>query len=284
MLTLRTIGELKQALDQSRMSGHRIGLVPTMGNLHEGHVALVEACQRRSEVCVVSIYVNPLQFGPHEDFDRYPRTPDEDRARLERAGVDLVYMPTDADLYPDGPGGQTSVHVPFLSGFLCGAARPGHFDGVATVVLKLLNIVCPDCAFFGEKDYQQLTLIRTVVRHLNVATEIVGVPTVRAPDGLALSSRNQYLSAGERTAAPALYRTLRTIADALATGRRDFDALEQQGVNELTKAGFRPDYVAIRNADTLRLPRAADPRLSVLAAAHLGRARLIDNIRVELHA
>src|SRR5262245_49505433 len=188
MLTIKTIPEMRLALRTSR-SGKRVGLVPTMGNLHDGHVALVEACKRRADICVVSIYVNPLQFGPHEDFDLYPRTPDEDRARLTAAGADFCFMPQDEELYPDGRVAQTNVHVPFLSGFLCGAARPGHFDGVATVVLKLLNIVTPDLAFFGEKDYQQLTLLRTVVRQLDLSVEIIGVPSIRDHDGIALSSR-----------------------------------------------------------------------------------------------
>jgi pantoate--beta-alanine ligase len=278
MRTLTTIDAIRAALATPRKDA-RIGLVPTMGNLHDGHIALVAACEARCDISIVSIYVNPLQFGPHEDFDRYPRTPDEDLARLASAGTDFVFMPSDGELYPDGRVAQTHVHVPFLSGFLCGAARPGHFDGVATVVLKLLNIVAPHYAFFGEKDYQQLTLLRSLVRHLNVPVEIVGVPTVRADDGLALSSRNQYLSAEERAAAPALYRTIRAIADSLAGGRRDFSALEQEGMQALARAGFRPDYVAIRHAETLRLPSADDP-FRVLAAGHLGRARLIDNVGV----
>jgi pantoate--beta-alanine ligase len=278
MRTLTTIEAIRAALATPHRDA-RIGLVPTMGNLHDGHIALVAACRAQCDISVVSIYVNPLQFGPHEDFDRYPRTPDADLARLASAGTDFVFMPADAELYPDGRIAQTHVQVPFLSGFLCGAARPGHFDGVATVVLKLLNIVAPRYAFFGEKDYQQLTLLRSMVRHLNVPVEIVGVPTIRADDGLALSSRNQYLSAEERAAAPALYRAIRAIADSLAAGRRDFSALEQEGMQALARVGFRPDYVAIRHAETLRLPSADDP-LRVLAAGHLGRARLIDNVGV----
>jgi len=278
MRQLTTIESTRSALSAARV-GKRLGLVPTMGNLHDGHIALVAACKAASDVTVVSIYVNPLQFGPHEDFDRYPRTPEQDVARLVAAETDFVFMPSDAELYPDGRSAQSSVHVPFLSGFLCGAARPGHFDGVATVVLKLLNIVAPDRAFFGEKDYQQLTLLRSMVRQLDVPTEIVGVSTIRASDGLALSSRNQYLSKDERAAAPPLHRTIRAIADSLARGSHDFTELERDGVAELERAGFRPDYVAIRNADTLRLPSPDDP-LRVLAAGHLGRTRLIDNVGV----
>ena len=279
MRKLTTIESTRAALKAAR-AGRRLGLVPTMGNLHDGHIALVAACKARTDVSVVSIYVNPLQFGPNEDFDRYPRTPEQDLARLTSAGTDFVFMPEDTELYPDGRGAQSSVHVPFLSGFLCGAARPGHFDGVATVVLKLLNIVLPDCAFFGEKDYQQLTLLRSMVRQLDVPTEIVGVPTIRAADGLALSSRNQYLSTEERATAPTLHRTIRAIADSLGRGREDFAELERGGMLELERAGFRADYVAIRNADTLRLPSRDDP-LRVLAAGYLGRTRLIDNVGVE---
>lgn len=283
MRTITTIDELQAALQIAR-TGRRVGLVPTMGNLHDGHVALVDECRRLAGVCVVSLFVNPTQFGPHEDFDRYPRTPEADAQRLERGGVDFLFTPSDAEMYPEGHLVQTNVHVPFLSGFLCGAARPGHFDGVATVVLKLLNIVSPNVALFGQKDYQQLTLIRALVKHLNVPVGIVGTPTVRAPDGLALSSRNQYLSPEERAAAPALYRTLRVIGDALMAGRHDFAALEQEGARLLAETGFRPDYVAVRNADTLRLPAIGDRRLAVLGAAHLGKARLIDNVSVELAA
>ena len=281
MRIIEHIDALRSALGPLR-ADKRIGLVPTMGNLHDGHLALVSACRRSADVCVASIFVNPMQFGPTEDYLQYPRTPEPDRQRLADAGVDYLFTPGEEEMYPGGRFAQTSVHVPFLSGFLCGAARPGHFDGVATVVLKLLNIVVPHVAFFGEKDYQQLNIIRAFVRHLDVPVEIVGVPTVRAPDGLALSSRNQYLSNDERRVAPRLHEVLCVTRDALLAGRRDFATLERSAVDTLARTGFRPDYVAIRDAGTLRLPTREAKTLSVLGAAYLGRARLIDNVSVEL--
>lgn len=248
-----------------------------MGNLHAGHTALVDASAKRCDLTVVSIFVNPLQFGPNEDFDNYPRTLPADMAKLESAGADLVFAPPVQELFPQAS--QTvNVTLPSLSRLLCGRSRPGHFDGVATVVAKLFNIVGSDYAFFGEKDWQQLTLIQSMVRYLSIPTTVIGVPTVRAADGLALSSRNGYLSDAERTIAPTLYRTLCSLRDAVQHGDRRYRALERHGRDALADAGFGVDYVAVRDAMTLRTPRAESERLRILAAARLGKARLIDNI------
>ena len=273
METERTIQSLRAAL----RGATRVGLVPTMGNLHDGHMALVDASVQRCDLTVASIFVNPLQFGPNEDFDNYPRTLPADTAKLESAGVDLVFAPPVQEVFP--PASQTvNVTLPSLSRLLCGRSRPGHFDGVATVVAKLFNIVRADYAFFGEKDWQQLTLIQSMVRYLSIPTTVVGVPTVRAPDGLALSSRNGYLSDAERAVAPTLYRTLCSLRDAIGHGDRRYRILERHGRDALADAGFEVDYVAVRDAMTLRTPRAESERLRILAAARLGKARLIDNI------
>ncbi|MDE0349931.1 MAG: pantoate--beta-alanine ligase [Gammaproteobacteria bacterium] len=279
MLVARTIHALRTALAEKRSAG-RVGLVPTMGNLHDGHLALVTAAADECRTTVASIFVNPLQFGAGEDFEDYPRTFDADAAQLERHGVDILFAPGVDEVYPDGRADTVVVAVPGLSGLLCGADRPGHFDGVATVVTKLLNMVTPDRAYFGEKDWQQLVVIRTMARALNMTTDIIGVPTVRAADGLALSSRNQYLSQDERRVAAQLHRTLIDIREAVASGERDFSALENQGCSALASAGFEVDYVAVRDAETLAEPRDDGRALRVLAAARLGRARLIDNLRL----
>lgn len=280
MQLCRTIAELKDALTPLRDRG-TIGLVPTMGNLHEGHLSLTRHSTQACTATVVSIFVNPLQFGPNEDFASYPRTLEEDAQRLSALAVDIVFAPSDAEIYPHGREGHTYVSVPRLSGILCGAHRPGHFDGVATVVLKLLHLVRPDRAYFGEKDYQQLVVIRTMVDDLNVPVEIVGVPTTRADDGLALSSRNQYLDAGERRRAPTLYAVLRRVGEALHRGDRSFDSIERRAAADLRTAGFAPDYVSVRRPADLGEPLPGDSSFVVLAAARLGRARLIDNYRVE---
>ncbi len=269
---------LDAALAPWRSDG--IAFVPTMGNLHDGHLALVARARELAPRVVVSIYVNPLQFGPQEDFDAYPRTLEADRARLAEVGADLVFAPLDSVMYPRPLEETTRVHVPGLSEILCGAHRPGHFDGVTTVVARLFNLVRPDHAVFGEKDYQQLLVIRRMVEDLAIPVRIHGVPTVREPDGLAMSSRNQYLSLDERARAPALYRALRTAAEALARGSEDYERLEAQGRAALEAAGFRVDYFTVRDAEDLGPPKAGRP-LVVLAAARLGRARLIDNLRVD---
>ena len=280
MRTIETIADMRAAL-APRRPGATVGLVPTMGNLHEGHLSLVAASRQTCDITVVSVFVNPLQFGPNEDFDRYPRTPAEDAALLERAGVNYLFAPSEREMYPTGRDGHVVVTVPALTSILCGAHRPGHFDGVGTVVLKLFNIVAPTRAFFGQKDYQQLTLIKTICKQLDVPIEIVGVPTVRADDGLALSSRNQYLSAADRERAPAIQRALQEIRISLERGERGYGALEQAAVTNLTKTGFAVDYVSIRNALTLAAPSDEDREFVVLAAARLGRTRLIDNVRAD---
>jgi pantoate--beta-alanine ligase len=281
MRTIETIADMRTALATVRERA-TVGLVPTMGNLHEGHLSLVEASRESCDVTVVSVFVNPLQFGPNEDFDRYPRTPAEDAALLERAGVDFLFAPSEREMYPSGRETHVVITLPALTSILCGAHRPGHFDGVGTVVLKLFNIVAPTRAFFGQKDYQQLTLIKTICRQLDVPIEIVGAPTVRADDGLALSSRNQYLSDDERDRAPAIQRALQEARGSLERGDRSYAALEAAAAASLAKVGFAVDYVAIRNAVTLAAPTEDDRELVVLAAARLGRTRLIDNVRADL--
>lgn len=278
MLINRDIPALRRSAAAWRRAGERIALVPTMGNLHAGHLALVEAARAGADRVVVSIFVNPIQFVAGEDYDSYPRSEAEDCRLLETIGTDLVYMPDVASLFPQGLERHTRVRVPGLEDILCGASRPGHFSGVATVVTKLLNLVQPDVAVFGEKDYQQLLIIRRLVADLALPVTIEGVATVREADGLALSSRNAYLSAEERRRAPALYRTLMAVADRLSTGVPDHAALESEGLQQLESAGLDPEYLAIRDAATLAAPAEGD--CVVLAAARLGRARLIDNIRV----
>jgi pantoate--beta-alanine ligase len=273
---------LRAQLDDWRQAGLRIGLVPTMGNLHAGHLDLVHAAARQAHRVVVSIFVNPLQFGANEDFASYPRTLAEDLARLAAVDCHAVFTPDEATMYPGGRAGTTRIEVPGLSGILCGKSRPGHFAGVATVVAKLFNLVQPQLAVFGEKDRQQLTVIRRMATELCFPVEILAVPTRREADGLAMSSRNRYLEPGERAAAPAVYRALRTAADALGAGGRDFVALQQAGMDNIRSAGLDPEYFEIRREETLEPPQAADRRLVILAAARLGGARLIDNVAVEL--
>ncbi|NEV61925.1 pantoate--beta-alanine ligase [Thiorhodococcus minor] len=262
-----------------RAASERVALVPTMGNLHQGHLTLVREARARAERVVVSIFVNPLQFGPSEDLNAYPRTLAEDMRQLEAEGCDLVFTPTPEVVYPRGQEGQTRVEVPGISDILCGASRPGHFVGVATVVCKLLNMVQPDVALFGEKDFQQLMVIRRMVEDLDMPVQIVGVPIVREADGLAMSSRNGYLKPEERERAPALYRLLCQAADALRAGQA-VDAVEEAARERLAEAGLRPDYVSVRSAVDLRVPCPQDDRLVILAAAYLGRARLIDNLQL----
>ena len=262
--------------------GEAVAIVPTLGNLHEGHISLVELARKQADRVVVSVFVNPTQFGPGEDYQAYPRTLDHDRRRLIRAGADLLFAPSVEVVYPRGEDSATVVSVPGLSDILCGGFRPGHFDGVTSVVSRLFNIVQPDFAIFGQKDYQQLTIIRRMQADLHFPVEIIAGPTLREADGLALSSRNQYLSDAERGIAPNLYRAVSECGDRLRAGARDYAALEAHGMATLVAAGFRPDYFAVRNADDLSPAQAMDRRLVVLVAAHLGRARLIDNQLVEL--
>jgi pantoate--beta-alanine ligase len=280
MQTVSDIVQLRARVAAWRRSGERVGFVPTMGNLHPGHLRLVEDAVGRSERVVVSVFVNPMQFGPSEDFESYPRTLADDQRKLSAQRVDLLFAPAVEAIYPGGTENTTSVLVPGVSEGLCGAARPGHFTGVATVVARLFNMVQPDVAVFGEKDFQQLAVIRRMVQDLFWPVEIVGVPTVRDADGLALSSRNQYLTAEERRRAPLLYHTLCEVAARLRNGESALAALETQAMQRLRSGGFQPEYLAIRDALTLEVPQAADVPRVVLAAARLGRARLIDNVRV----
>lgn len=279
MDSIEQIPVLRERLREWRRAGQRIALVPTMGALHEGHLALVRAALTQAERVVVSIFVNPLQFGPGEDFSRYPRPLARDTELLAATGAHLLFAPAEQELYPNGRERVTRVEVPELSDILCGAHRPGHFVGVATVVTKLLNIVQPEVALFGEKDYQQLLVIQRLVADLDVPVTIVGVPTVREADGLALSSRNEYLSPAERAIAPWLYRTLEQVAAAVRAGV-PFAQAEREAESALRARGFRPDYVSVRRAVDLARPAPDERALIVLAAAQLGAARLIDNLKI----
>jgi pantoate--beta-alanine ligase len=256
----------------------RVVFVPTMGNLHAGHISLMEQARAHGDTVVASIFVNRLQFGPHEDFDKYPRTFQSDCDKLAAAGVNVLFAPTEADLYPEPQ--EYFIEPPAIQNVLDGEFRPGHFRGVATVVLKLFNCVQPDVAVFGKKDYQQLMVIRNMTRQMALPIAIVGGETVRADDGLALSSRNGYLSAAERAEAPRLYRLLNGIRAALRAGDRDFARLENDAVGQLTAAGWRTDYVAVRQQSDLAAPLDARAPLVVLVASRLGTTRLIDNIEV----
>ncbi len=281
MNRINKIKQLRQQLADWRAAGESVALVPTMGNLHAGHLELVKQGQLRADRVVVSIFVNPMQFGEGEDFASYPSTIEQDVAQLEAIKTDLLFTPSVQEVYPHGQKAQTVVAVPGISETLCGASRPGHFSGVATVVCKLLNMVQPDLALFGSKDFQQLLVIRHMVEDLCLPVEIVGVPTLREADGLARSSRNGYLTDDERSLAPALYRILCKISAAIAEGNKDYMALESEAMHALEAAGFNPDYCSIRNADNLSEPNGEESRLVILAAAYLGRARLIDNLVVD---
>ncbi|WP_371323137.1 pantoate--beta-alanine ligase [Dechloromonas sp. ZY10] len=256
----------------------RIVFVPTMGNLHAGHISLMEQARAHGDTVVASIFVNRLQFGPNEDFDKYPRTFEADCARLTAAGVDVLFAPTESDLYPEPQ--EYHVEPPGIQNILDGEFRPGHFRGVATVVTKLFNCVQPQVALFGKKDYQQLMVIRNMTRQLALPIKIVGGETVRADDGLALSSRNGYLSPAERAEAPRLYRLLQEIRSAILAGNRDYAGLERKALDELAAAGWKSDYVAVRQQSDLSLPQTANAPLVVLAASRLGATRLIDNIEI----
>ena len=274
------IADVRARLSAWRARGERIAFVPTMGNLHAGHVSLIELARQHGQRFVASIFVNPMQFGPNEDFNHYPRTPDRDASLLRQAGCDLMFTPDVNEMYPYGAANATRVEVPRLSQILCGEFRPGHFEGVATVVAKLFAIVAPDVAIFGEKDFQQLTVIRRMTADLCLPIEIIGAATVREVDGLAMSSRNQYLSAEERALAPKLHACLRLTADLIGAGGRDYGQLQQRCVETLSQNGFRVDYFQVRRASDLQTPLPEDRDLVILVAARLGRARLIDNERV----
>ena len=257
-------------------------MVPTMGNLHDGHVELVRRAKTDCDVVVTTLFVNPLQFGENEDLESYPRTFEADCRILETLGVETLFCPTTETMYPRGHTLQTATIVPELGNTLCGENRPGHFDGVTTVVTKLFNLVQPDKAYFGEKDWQQLAIIRKLVFDLNFPIDTIGVATVRTHDNLALSSRNQYLSESERRLAPQLYRQLCSVRDSIQAGNTDYSSEEEKAMNALSALGFRPDYVGVRDADTLDYPRGNSDNLRIFGAAYLGRARLIDNVPVGL--
>jgi pantoate--beta-alanine ligase len=275
-------GELRDRVTHWRRGGERVAFVPTMGNLHAGHGSLVEEARQRAERVVVSVFVNPLQFGPNEDYASYPRTPEEDRRLLESLGVEVLFVPEVEDMYPHGQAATSRVQVPELDSILCGAFRPGHFTGVATIVTKLLNLVQPDIALFGEKDFQQLMIIRRAVDDLCMPIEIVGVATTRESDGLAMSSRNRYLSKEDRAIAPRIFNELDHTRRQIESGSRNFEALERAGFEALKGVGFKPDYYSIRDAANLAAPSPQSREVVILAAARIGRARLIDNVRATI--
>ncbi len=281
MKTVRDIKTLREMTRGWRQDGETIALVPTMGSLHQGHMRLVQLASEYAERVITSIYVNPTQFGPSEDFEAYPRPLDTDRRRLSRAGVDVMFAPASEDIYPFGELQMTRVSVPGLSTILCGDQRPGHFDGVTSVVSRLFNIVQPDVAVFGQKDYQQLVIIRRMVADLHLPIRIVAGQTHREDDGLALSSRNRYLTDEQRAAAPTLYHAISFCRDKMQAGDRNYARLEKEGVDTLMTAGFAPEYFAIRKAGDLSPPEPDSEHLIILAAARLGDARLIDNLLME---
>jgi pantoate--beta-alanine ligase len=280
MDTVSTISAVREHVRRWRNEGRRVAFVPTMGNLHAGHMSLIEAARRHGDRFVASIFVNPMQFGPNEDYAHYPRTPQQDERMLVEAGCNLLIMPDVAQIYPNGSERATRVDVPSLSRILDGEFRPGHFEGVSTIVATLFHIVEPDVAVFGEKDFQQLTIVRRMVADLCLPVEVVGAPTVRDSDGLAMSSRNQYLSPAERQTAPRIYQTLLAAANRLQAGDTEFASIERTGVEALEKAGMKPDYFSVRRAQDLGAPAPDTKHLVVLTAARLGKARLIDNVQV----
>jgi pantoate--beta-alanine ligase len=280
MHTVQTIADVRRLVESVRRAGRSVSFVPTMGNLHPGHMRLVEEAAAYADFVVVSIFVNPMQFAAGEDLDRYPRTLEGDRAVLEGAGVDLLFVPETSEMYSRGHARSTFVEVPALSEILCGALRPGHFRGVATVVCKLFHIVQPDLAVFGAKDFQQLLVIRKMVEDLALPVDVLGVETVRESDGLAISSRNGYLTREQRRIAPLLYQTLRLAAEHISQGDRDFEGLGRRSFERLRDAGFRPDYFSVHRASDLKAASTMDDDLVLLASAWLGEARLIDNVRI----
>lgn len=282
MITVESASALREQVSRLRQGRKRVAFVPTMGNLHAGHVRLLQEARRHAPVVVASIYVNPLQFGQDEDFDAYPRTPGHDKVTLLSAGVDVLFQPTPAEIYPRGPQAQTLVEVPGLSDELCGAFRPGHFIGVTTVVSRLFHLVAPDVAVFGKKDYQQWRIVRLMTADLGLPIEIVGVDTVREADGLALSSRNSYLSPEERGRAPRLYAALQALRERLVDKGLRIETAEENALVELKAEGFRPEYVSVRRREDLLPPGPGDRELVALAAAWLGRTRLIDNVEFDL--
>ena len=279
MQQLFTINTLREQLGEIRSAGRKIALVPTMGNLHAGHLSLVKQVQEIADYVVVSIFVNPTQFVEGEDFNNYPRTLEADLEYLKQINVDVVFVPDMNEIYPENIKITTEVIVPELDSIYCGEYRPGHFKGVATIVTKLFNIVQPDIAIFGEKDYQQLLVIRSLVKNLNLPIDIIGSPTIREADGLAMSSRNKYLTTAERQQAPLLYKCIKKVVVSLKNGESNYKNLEKEALSTLKNAGFKPEYFNICDAETLKYP--INQKLVVLAAAWLGKARLIDNVAVQ---
>ncbi len=279
MIVINTIEELQIELNAHRHDGKRIGFVPSMGNLHQGHLSLVDVAKKHADIVVVSLFVNPTQFGPNEDFDSYPRTLDEDCEKLEGQGADIVFAPATEEVYPKWPN-ITSVTVAELDKNHCGASRPVFFGGITTVVTKLFNMVRPDCAIFGEKDFQQITIIRRMVTDLNFGIDIIGAPIVREANGLAMSSRNGYLSQQEKDHASNLYQTLLWAKSEIEQGRQDFRQLEKEANQKLADLNFTPDYFNITNQETLELAQADDNKLVILLGCYMGKVRLIDNIQL----
>ena len=284
METVYSLEALRHTIVGWRRAGARIAIVPTMGNLHAGHISLLERARLLADRTVVSIFVNPIQFGKGEDYARYPSTLDADKEKLAAAGLDLLFAPNLGELYPGGIEEDTRITVPGLSTILCGQYRPGHFSGVATVVAKLFINVQPDVALFGEKDYQQVLVIKRLVHDLLMPVEIIGMPIIREADGLAMSSRNAYLKPDERERAPKIFASLNVAAAKLEQQTQSLIAIETAAMAELAAAGFRPEYFSIRRAADLTAPQLDDRSLQILVAAWLGGARLIDNVRVELSA
>lgn len=282
MIIARDIETVRKTVRQYHEKNESIAIVTTMGNLHTGHITLVKEAEKLADHTVATVFVNPLQFNNKNDLKTYPRTPEADLKKLEDAGVDMVFMPTPEIMYPEGMDVQTTVNVPHISEILEGAMRPGHFRGVATVVLKLFNIVTPDYCMFGQKDYQQVALLKKMIRDLSVPVEMHVVPTVRMESGLAFSSRNGLLTEDELKIAPHLYETISSMKKEIEGGRRDFAALIKEGTEKLNSFGFKTDAIDIVNADTLEAPDTSAKKLVILAEAYLGKPRLIDNIEVNI--
>lgn len=282
MKVISDIASLREVVSDCKRTGRSVGFVPTMGNLHDGHLQLVKRAKSHNDVVIVSIFVNPMQFGENEDLDAYPRTIEDDKAKLVNDGVDAVFLPSVSDMYPCGLKAQTYVEVPGISEVLCGASRPGHFRGVATVVSKLFNMVQPDDAFFGEKDFQQLQVIRTMVRDLSMSVTVHGVPTQREESGLAMSSRNGYLSHEQKATASLIYQEMTRAKALIEQGDTQFSDIADSIVSNLEAKGFKNDYVSIVNANTLQRPVAGDKHLVIVVALFMGTTRLIDNLQVAL--
>ncbi|MCL1141110.1 pantoate--beta-alanine ligase [Shewanella gaetbuli] len=277
MITTANIADIRTQVNAWRQQGESVAFVPTMGNLHQGHITLVTEALTQADHVVVSIFVNPMQFGKNEDLDAYPRTLEADSRALIEAGAELLFTPTPEIIYPKGLDKQTFVDVPEIGDELCGASRPGHFRGVATIVNKLFNIVQPDLAFFGNKDFQQLLVIKTMVEDLSMPIKVIGVDTIREPSGLAMSSRNGYLTTEEKAIACTLKQSLDMMAEGIKQGR-SIAEVTKQATNMLIEAGFKPDYLEVRNANNLKIAAADNTELVIVAAAYLGKARLIDNL------